>query len=69
MTRIGTRTKQHLKQSSDVAYRKSNRFAEKRAGQKLNFLIMFPIFFDFSENGEAGEAGESYVQLFVAVLL
>jgi hypothetical protein len=52
-----------------VAYRKSNRFAEKRPGQKLNFLIMLPIFFDFFEIGVTGKTGESYVQLFVAELL
>jgi len=34
-----------------VVYRKSNRYAEKRAGQKLNFLIIFLIFFEFFEIG------------------
>jgi len=57
-----------MKQRSDVAYRKSSTFAEKRAGQKPNFLIIFPIFSEFFENGETGEAGVSYVQLFVAKL-
>ena len=38
-------------------------------GQKLNFLIMLPIFFDFFEIGVTGEVGELYVQLFVAELL
>ena len=38
-------------------------------GQKLNFLIMLPIFFYFFEIGVTGKAGESYVQLFVAELL
>jgi hypothetical protein len=41
---------------SDVVYRKSNRYVEKRAGQKLNFLIIFLIFFEFFENGLTGEA-------------
>jgi hypothetical protein len=52
-----------------VVYRKSNRYAKKRAGQKLNFLIIFLIFFEFFEIGLTGKAGESYVQLFVAKLL
>jgi len=40
-----------------VVYRKSNRYAEKRAGQKLNFLIIFLIFFEFFEIGLTGKAG------------
>ena len=46
----------HLKQRWDVVYRKSNRYAEKRAGQKLNFLIIFLIFFEFFEIGLTSEA-------------
>jgi hypothetical protein len=40
-----------------VVYRKSNRYAKKRAGQKLNFLIIFLIFFEFFEISLTGEAG------------
>ena len=50
-------TKFHLKQRADVVYRKSNRYAEKRAGQKLNFLIIFLVFFQFFEIGLTGKAG------------
>ena len=48
-------TKFHLKQRADVVYRKSNRYAEKRVGQKLNFLIIFLIFFEFFEIGLTGK--------------
>ena len=48
-------TKFHLKQRVDVVYRKSNRYTEKRAGQKLNFLIIFLIFFEFFEIGLTGK--------------
>jgi hypothetical protein len=52
-----------------VVYRKLNRYAEKRAGQKLNFLILFLIVFEFFEISLTHKAGESYVQLFIAKLL
>ena len=49
-------TKFHLKQRADVVYRKSNRYAEKRDGQKLNFFNYLPIFFEFFEIGLTGKA-------------
>ena len=52
-----------------MVYRKSNRYAEKRARQKLNFLIILLIFFEFFEIGLTSNASELYVQLFVAKLL
>jgi hypothetical protein len=52
-----------------VVYRKSNRYAKKRAGQKLNFLIIFLIFFEFFEIGLTGRAEFEFFNKIVAKLL